>query len=74
MEFGDLPFKELVLGFMWSIYVWEQYLSLRQLRNLRDPTMAVPESLKAHVADDVHKKSKAYGADKAYVRSIQMRI
>lgn len=66
MEFGDLPFKELVLGFMWSIYVWEQYLSLRQLRNLRDPTMAVPESLKAHVADDVHKKSKAYGADKAY--------
>ncbi|KAI9356545.1 peptidase family M48-domain-containing protein [Zopfochytrium polystomum] len=62
---GGLPYKPIVLGFMWTIYVWEQYLAYRQYRLLRDPTLGVPKSLKAEVTDEDHQKAKAYGVDKA---------
>jgi hypothetical protein len=68
-----LPFKEIVLGISWAIYLFEQYLCYRQHRNLANPKLGVPKLLTAYVTDEEHKKSKAYGLDKsrfAFVSSL----
>ncbi|KAJ1552814.1 hypothetical protein HK405_009922, partial [Cladochytrium tenue] len=62
---GGVPYKSLGLTFMLAIYVWEQLLALRQLRNLRDPNLGVPPPLKDKVSAADHAKSRAYGADRA---------
>ncbi|KAJ3326072.1 CAAX prenyl protease 1 [Blyttiomyces sp. JEL0837] len=63
---GQVPYKELVLGFSWTIYLWEQYLSIRQHRNLSNPKLGVPKSLQAHVTNEEHEKARAYGRDKSW--------
>lgn len=58
-----IPWKPLVLYLLWSVYLFETYLSLRQFR-LYSRT-APPAALAPHVDLDTFKKSQSYGRDKA---------
>ncbi|KAI8853264.1 peptidase family M48-domain-containing protein [Chytridium lagenaria] len=60
----DVPFKEVVLGFSLTIYLWEQYLAWRHYNILADPKTSVPKLLTEHISAEDHKKSKAYSKDK----------
>ncbi|KAJ3101428.1 CAAX prenyl protease 1 [Phlyctochytrium planicorne] len=59
------PYKELVLFFSITIFLWEQYLAYRHYSILVNPKTSVPTILKEHYPLEEHKKSKAYSKDKA---------
>ncbi|KAG0357188.1 hypothetical protein BGZ54_000421 [Gamsiella multidivaricata] len=59
---GPLPYKESVLGFMFAVFLWEEYLRYRHYRKLCSKTL--PEALKEHVTEEQFKKAQAYGRDK----------
>ncbi|KAJ3417494.1 CAAX prenyl protease 1 [Chytridiales sp. JEL 0842] len=72
-----LPYKEIVLGISWVIYLFQQYLCYRQHRNLANPKLGVPKALTKFVTAKEHQKSKAYGLDKsrfAFVSSLFSQI
>ena len=53
----------LVVGFKWLVYLWDEYLTLRQRRIVKTKTV-VPEPL-AHVLDEATmNKSRSYSLDK----------
>ena len=52
-----------VLGFKWFVYLWDEYLTLRQ-RNVVKSKVVVPQPL-AHVLDEATmNKSRSYSLDK----------
>ncbi|CAG8456872.1 11426_t:CDS:2 [Funneliformis mosseae] len=58
------PYKEFVLAFSWAVYIFEQYLGVRQYRKLREPNP--PKSLQdiEEIREKFH-KTQEYGLDKA---------
>ncbi|CAG8435341.1 5557_t:CDS:2 [Diversispora eburnea] len=64
MENMEISYKEFVLLFSWAIYLFEQYLSFRQYKKLKEPNP--PKSLQdIEEVREKFKKSQAYGLDKA---------
>ncbi|CAB4468536.1 hypothetical protein RhiirA5_451995 [Rhizophagus irregularis] len=60
----DTPYKEFVLAFSWAVYTFEQYLSVRQYRKLREPHP--PKSLQdIEEVREKFRKTQEYGLDKA---------
>ncbi|GES73653.1 CAAX prenyl protease 1 homolog [Rhizophagus clarus] len=58
------PYKEFVLAFSWAVYTFEQYLSFRQYRKLREPNP--PKSLQdIEEVREKFRKTQEYGLDKA---------
>lgn len=53
-----------VLGFSWTVYLWEAYLSSRQRRIYRTTTR-VPEELSKIMDSDTFEKSRLYQLDKS---------
>ncbi|KAF9945296.1 hypothetical protein BGZ72_001499 [Mortierella alpina] len=60
---GVFPYKELVLGFMYTVFLWEEYLRYRHYRNLCSKVR--PKALHDHVTEEQFQKAQAYGRDKA---------
>ncbi|KAF9937311.1 hypothetical protein BGZ75_000361 [Mortierella antarctica] len=60
---GVFPYKELVLGFMYTVFLWEEYLRYRHYRNLCSKVR--PKALNDYVAEEQFQKAQAYGRDKA---------
>ncbi|WFD01468.1 hypothetical protein MOBT1_000132 [Malassezia obtusa] len=63
LDSPSIPWKQLVIGLLWAVYLFETYVSLRQLR-LYDKTTP-PKALVPHVSLETFAKSQAYGKDKA---------
>ncbi|TMS20923.1 CAAX prenyl protease 1-like protein [Larimichthys crocea] len=65
---SDLPVEQLifyaVLGFSWTVYLWEAYLSYRQRRIYRSTTH-VPQELGKIMDSDTFEKSRLYQLDKS---------
>ncbi|KAF9115902.1 hypothetical protein BGX27_005783 [Mortierella sp. AM989] len=67
----SFPYKEWVLGFMYIVFLWEEFLRFRHYRNLRSNVR--PKALSEHVTEEQFLKAQAYGLDKTrfdFVRSI----
>ncbi|KAF9170646.1 hypothetical protein BGX21_008562 [Mortierella sp. AD011] len=67
----SFPYKEWVLGFMYIVFLWEEYLRFRHYRNLRSNVR--PKALSEHVTEEQFLKAQAYGQDKTrfgFVKSI----
>uniref|UniRef100_A0A3Q3WFB5 CAAX prenyl protease n=1 Tax=Mola mola TaxID=94237 RepID=A0A3Q3WFB5_MOLML len=64
----DLPVEKqifyAVLGFSWTVYVWEAYLSYRQRRIYRSTTH-VPQELGKIMDSETFEKSRLYQLDKS---------
>ncbi|KAG0057524.1 hypothetical protein BGZ83_009163 [Gryganskiella cystojenkinii] len=60
---GPFPYKESVLAFMYTVFLWEEYLRYRHYRNLCSTIL--PKALKEHVTEEQFQKAQAYGRDKA---------
>ncbi|CAO3571417.1 unnamed protein product [Mortierella alpina] len=60
---GVFPYKELVLGFMYIVFLWEEYLRYRHYRNLCSKVR--PKALSDYVTEEQFQKAQAYGRDKA---------
>ncbi|KAI1294482.1 hypothetical protein EDD11_008119 [Mortierella claussenii] len=58
----SFPYKESVLGFMYAVFLWEEYLRYRHYRNLRSKVL--PKALREHVSKEEFQKAQAYGLDK----------
>ncbi|CAG4930716.1 unnamed protein product [Colias eurytheme] len=54
----------LILVFIWAEYLWEQYLSLRQLK-IYKTNNTIPQDLKEMLNEDSFKKARVYGIDKS---------
>ncbi|CAG9787701.1 unnamed protein product [Diatraea saccharalis] len=54
----------LILLFSWVEYLWEQYLSLRQLK-IYKTNNTIPEDLKDMLNEESFKKARLYGIDKS---------
>ncbi|KAG0316090.1 CAAX prenyl protease 1 [Dissophora globulifera] len=68
---GAFPYKASVLGFMYIVFLWEEYLRYRHYRNLR--SKIPPKALKEYVSEEQFQKAQAYGLDKTgfgFVESI----
>lgn len=63
LDSDGIPWKQLVITLLWAVYLFETFVSLRQLR-LYDKTTP-PKALVPHVSMDTFVKSQAYGKDKA---------
>ncbi|KAF9348497.1 CAAX prenyl protease 1 [Mortierella sp. NVP85] len=59
---GPFPYKECVLGFMYTVFLWEEYLRYRHYRNLRSKVR--PKALEEYVTEEEFHKAQAYGLDK----------
>ncbi|KAG0242743.1 peptidase family M48-domain-containing protein [Mortierella sp. GBAus27b] len=59
---GSFPYKECVLGFMYTVFLWEEYLRYRHYRNLRSEVR--PKALQEYVTEEEFLKAQAYGLDK----------
>ncbi|KAG0005118.1 hypothetical protein BGZ65_011955 [Modicella reniformis] len=59
---STFPYKECVLGFMYIVFLWEEYLRYRHYRNLRSRVR--PKTLLAYVSEEEFLKAQAYGLDK----------
>ncbi|KAF9927734.1 CAAX prenyl protease 1 [Linnemannia zychae] len=57
------PYKEFVLGVMYTVFLWEEYLRFRYYKKLC--TTEVPKALQEHVTQETFDKAQAYGRDKA---------
>ncbi|KAK1894470.1 CAAX prenyl protease 1 like [Dissostichus eleginoides] len=64
----DLPVEKLifyaVLGFSWTVYLWEAYLSYRQ-RSIYRSTTHVPQELGKIMDSETFEKSRLYQLDKS---------
>ncbi|XP_040055028.1 CAAX prenyl protease 1 homolog [Gasterosteus aculeatus] len=64
----DLPVEKqifyAVLGFSWTVYLWEAYLSYRQRRTYRSTTQ-VPQELLRIMDSETFEKSRLYQLDKS---------
>ncbi|KAF8977821.1 hypothetical protein BGZ46_007098 [Entomortierella lignicola] len=65
----SFPYKESVLGFMYIVFLWEEYLRFRHYRNLRSNVR--PKALTEYVTEEEFLKAQAYGLDKARFGFIQ---
>lgn len=63
LDSSEIPWKRLVIGLLWVVYLFETYISIRQLRLYNKSTP--PKALVPHVSLDTFSKSQAYGKDKA---------
>ncbi|CAH0399857.1 unnamed protein product [Chilo suppressalis] len=54
----------LILLFSWAEYLWEQYLSLRQLK-IYKTNNTIPDDLKDMLNEESFKKARLYGIDKS---------
>ncbi|KAF9177960.1 hypothetical protein BGZ51_007587 [Haplosporangium sp. Z 767] len=59
---NTFPYKELVLGFMFIVFLWEEYLRYRHYRNLCSKVL--PKALSEYVTEEQFQKAQAYGRDK----------
>ncbi|KAK3826896.1 MAG: peptidase family M48-domain-containing protein [Linnemannia elongata] len=57
------PYKEFVLGVMFAVFLWEEYLRFRYYGKLC--ATVVPIALREHVSQETFDKAQAYGRDKA---------
>ncbi|XP_037097756.1 CAAX prenyl protease 1 homolog [Syngnathus acus] len=65
---NELPVEKqifyAVLGFSWTVYIWEAYLSHRQRRTYRSTTR-VPQELEKVIDSETFEKSRLYQLDKS---------
>ncbi|KAI8057356.1 peptidase family M48-domain-containing protein [Syncephalis plumigaleata] len=66
---NTIPYKELVLGFSYVVYLLEQYINIRQHRKLRSTIR--PAALSDIVEEEAFVRAQAYGRDKSRFRFIQ---
>ncbi|XP_053604288.1 CAAX prenyl protease 1 homolog [Plodia interpunctella] len=60
----------LILLFSWSEYLWEQYLSIRQLK-IYNTNNTIPDDLKDMLNEESFKKARIYGIDKSKFKSVK---
>ncbi|KAI9596431.1 peptidase family M48-domain-containing protein, partial [Syncephalis fuscata] len=65
----EIPYKELVLGFSYLVYLLEQYLNVRQHRKLRSTVR--PAMLDNIVEEEAFVRAQSYGRDKSRFRFVQ---
>ncbi|XP_004921744.1 CAAX prenyl protease 1 homolog [Bombyx mandarina] len=70
MNFDEDAILYLILLFTWVEYLWEQYLSLRQLK-IYKTNNTIPEDLKEMLNEDLFKKARLYGIDKAQFKIVK---
>ncbi|CAH4034026.1 CAAX prenyl protease 1 homolog [Pieris brassicae] len=64
MDFNEDLLLLLILMFIWVEYLWELYLSLRQL-HIYKTNNAIPEDLNQMLNEESFKKARVYGIDKS---------
>ncbi|XP_063381980.1 CAAX prenyl protease 1 homolog [Cydia fagiglandana] len=60
----------LILLFSWAEYLWELYLSLRQLK-IYKTNNTIPEDLKEMLNEESFKKARLYGIDKSQFKIVK---
>ncbi|KAI8421838.1 hypothetical protein MSG28_009782 [Choristoneura fumiferana] len=60
----------LILLFSWAEYLWELYLSLRQLK-IYKTNNTIPDDLKDMLNEESFKKARLYGIDKSQFRIVK---
>ncbi|XP_034829085.1 CAAX prenyl protease 1 homolog [Maniola hyperantus] len=60
----------LILIFSWAEYLWELYLSLRQLK-IYKTNQTIPEDLKDMLNEESFKKARLYGTDKSQFKIVK---
>ncbi|XP_013192336.1 CAAX prenyl protease 1 homolog [Amyelois transitella] len=60
----------LILLFSWSEYLWEQYLSMRQLK-IYKTNNTIPNDLKEMLNEESFKKARLYGIDKSKFKIVK---
>ncbi|WFD32226.1 Ste24 endopeptidase [Malassezia sp. CBS 17886] len=72
LDTPTIPWKRIVAGLLWAVYLFETLVALRQYRLYDEPTP--PNALVAHVSLDTFRKSQAYGKDKARMALVSQGI
>ncbi|CAK1555156.1 unnamed protein product [Leptosia nina] len=67
MVFNEDLLLLLILVFVWAEYLWELYLSLRQLK-IYKTNNTIPQDLKQMLNENSFKKARIYGIDKSRFR------
>ncbi|XP_026733501.1 CAAX prenyl protease 1 homolog [Trichoplusia ni] len=70
MKFDEDLIVLLILLFSWVEYLWELYLSLRQLK-IYKTNNTIPEDLKEMLNEESFKKARVYGIDKSRFKIIK---
>ncbi|CAG5027873.1 unnamed protein product [Parnassius apollo] len=60
----------LILLFSWTEYIWELYLSLRQL-NIYKTNNTIPDDLNEMLTEESFKKARLYGIDKSKFKIVK---
>ncbi|XP_075975024.1 CAAX prenyl protease 1 homolog [Anticarsia gemmatalis] len=70
MKFDEDVIVSLILIFSWVEYLWELYLSLRQLK-IYKTNNTIPDDLKEMLNEESFKKARLYGIDKTQFKIVK---
>ncbi|VVD00509.1 unnamed protein product [Leptidea sinapis] len=70
MVFNEELLLLIILVFIWAEYLWELYLSLRQLK-IYKTNNKIPDDLKDMLTEDSFKKARIYGIDKSQFKIVK---
>ncbi|XP_041980166.1 CAAX prenyl protease 1 homolog [Aricia agestis] len=70
MNFDENMLLMLILVFSWLEYIWELYLSIRQL-NIYKTNNTIPDDLKEMLNEESFKKARLYGIDKSQFKIVK---